>query len=154
MSRWPTGYVNKRTCPSCGKAKDFHAKTCRECCAPGLGHPGKKGPNHPTWKGGQRLSRDGYIRTYAPDHPWPRKSGYVFEHVRILELSIGRRLLPGEVVHHKDHDRLNNSLENLELQRAGEHSRHHRRLDTHLRKRDSLGRFAEKEVAREAAHHR
>lgn len=100
------------------------------------------------------MSRDGYVRTYAPDHPWPRKSNYVFEHVRVLELSIGRRLMVGEVVHHIDHDRQNNELSNLELTQAGAHSRHHRQLDTHLRERDPLGRFAGKEDAREETHPR
>jgi hypothetical protein len=59
-----------------------------------------------------------------------------------MELAIGRRLRRGEVVHHRDHDRRNNSLENLELRGAGEHSREHRLEDTHLRTRDALGRFA------------
>lgn len=71
-----------------------------------------------------------------------------------MELMIGRRLMRGEVVHHKDHNRQNNALENLELQQAGAHSRQHRQLDTHLRKRDPLGRFAGKEDAREDAHRR
>jgi len=154
MPRWPDGHIPKRKCPKCLGPKDFHAVACRKCAAPSIGHKGKKGPNHPTWKGGSRVSEDGYIRSYAPDHPWPRKSGYVFEHVRVMELQIGRRIALNEVVHHKDHNRQNNALENLELQLAGAHSRHHRQLDTHLRERDSHGRFAGKEVAREATHSR
>jgi ribosomal protein L40E len=154
MPRWEEGRVTKRTCPSCGGRKDFQAKACRKCAAPQVGPLGKKGPAHPAWKGGSRIDRDGYIKTYAPDHPWPRKSGYVFEHVRVIELHIGRRLVSGEVVHHRDHDRKNNDLANLEILRAGEHSQLHRREDTHLRRRDASGRFAEGEVAREAAHRR
>lgn len=154
MPRWEPGRITKRTCPKCGGPKDFHAKACRKCATWSLGHVGKKGPSHPTWKGGTRIDRDGYLKRYAPDHPWPRKSGYVFEHVRVMELSLGRRMELGEVVHHRDHDKQNNDLSNLEVQRAGEHSQHHRRLDAHLRKRDSLGRFAGKEDAREATHRR
>jgi hypothetical protein len=88
------------------------------------------------------LDKDGYLKRYAPDHPWPRKGGYVREHVRIMELHIGRRINVGEAVHHKDHDKTNNALENLELLKHGEHSRHHRALDTHQRTRDLIGRFA------------
>jgi hypothetical protein len=135
--------MTKRTCPQCGGRKDFYSVACRSCAPnkpPGL--PGRKGPDHPAWKGGFQIDRDGYVRTYAPDHPFPRKGGYVLEHVRVVELHIGRRMARGEVVHHIDHDRRNNALANLEVMRAGEHSREHRLLDTQFRQRDKLGRFA------------
>lgn len=104
------------------------------------GWPGRSGPAHPAWKGGARIDKDGYIKTYAPDHPWPRRGGYIGEHVRVMELSLGRRLAPGEVVHHIDHDKRNNDLTNLRLMRAGEHSRQHGL--TQVRNRDELGRWA------------
>lgn len=154
MPRWPEGHTSKRKCPKCGGPKDFYAVHCRGCAEWREPLKGRKGADHPAWKGGSRLSHDGYVRTYAPDHPWPRLGGYVYEHVRVVELSIGRRLKPGEVVHHRDHNRTNNELSNLEIQGAGDHSRHHRQQDTHLRQRDIHGRFAGKEVAREAAHRR
>jgi hypothetical protein len=88
------------------------------------------------------VDRDGYIKRYAPDHPWPRKGGYVREHVRIMELHIGRRIEKGEAVHHKDHNRQNNSLENLELVKHGDHSSLHRHEDMHRRRRDARGRFS------------
>ncbi len=154
MPRWPKGHITKRTCPKCGGPKDFNALACRDCATWATPAAGKTGDTHPAWKGGTRVDEDGYLKRYAPDHPWPRKGGYVLEHVRVMELQIGRRIEPGEVVHHKDHDKRNNDLDNLELTRAGEHSRHHRRLDTHLRKRGPLGRFAGKEDACEAAHRR
>lgn len=148
MPRWEPGRITKRTCPLCRGPKDFHAKACRRCAAPSIGHRGKRGPAHPAWKGGTRIDRDGYLKRYAPDHPWPRKGGYIGEHVRVMELSIGRRIASGEVVHHKDHDRQNNAIENLELIPAGAHSRHHRSLDVGLRTRDDRGRFSGKEDAR------
>lgn len=89
------------------------------------------------------LDKDGYLKRYAPDHPWPRKGGYVRENVRIMESHIGRRIGRGEVVHHRDHDKSNNALDNLELLTHGEHSRRHRIEDTHLASRDAHGRFAE-----------
>jgi hypothetical protein len=106
------------------------------------GMTGLRGEAHPTWKGGSRLSEDGYVRTYTPDHPFPRDSGYVYEHVRVMELELGRRLEAHESVHHLNHVRADNRRENLELVVRGAHSRHHRSLDVHRRTRDDHGRFA------------
>lgn len=144
MPRWPEGYVarRKQICPGCGQKKDFYAASCRSCQIPAKPLLGMKGPKHPAWKKGQRTDRDGYIRTYDPNHPWPRKGGYVLEHVRVMELYIGRRILPAEAVHHVDENKANNDLSNLELTTHGDHSRYHRLRDTHRRVRDRLGRFA------------
>lgn len=132
---------NGRKC-SCGGKKGYYARTCQKCAPPRPGWPGVKGPAHPAWKGGTMVDDDGYLKRYDPGHPFPRRGGYVYEHVRLMELHIGRRLQPHESVHHIDHDRTNNDLSNLELTTRSEHSRHHRREDTHRRQRDSLGRFA------------
>ena len=41
------------------------------------------------------------------------------------EKKLGRKLEPGEVVHHKDGDMYNNSLKNLEIMTASEHGKMH-----------------------------
>ena len=92
------------------------------------------------------VDRDGYIKTYAPDHPWPRKGGYIRENIRVMELHIGRRITRGEAVHHVDHDRTNNRLGNLALLSHSEHSKLHRASDIHRRERDAKGRFAGMEL--------
>lgn len=104
------------------------------------GWPGSTGKNHPCWKGGTLIDRDGYVQTWAPSHPWPRK-GYLREHIRIMELQIGRRILPDECVHHVDHDRQNNRLENLRLMKRAEHSKQHRGKDAHSFPRDAAGKW-------------
>lgn len=149
MPRWTSDYVRstRKVCPKCGGKKEFNALACRACASWAKPLAGRTGTEHPAWKGGTRVDKDGYIKTYAPDHPWPRKGGYVFEHVRVIELHLGRRLVRPEVVHHKNHTRTDNRLENLEVTTAGEHSKHHRRLDVHRRTRNGRGQFAGKEVA-------
>ena len=82
-----------------------------------------KGELNPAWRGGRHIAR-GYIYLLRPDHPYSR-NGYVREHRLVMEEHIGRYLLPGEVVHHKDKDKSNNSIENLELFASnGEHLAH------------------------------
>lgn len=88
--------------------------------------------------GFREIDRHGYIRVYAPAYPWPRKNSMVREHVAVMELHIGRRLKPDEVVHHRNHDTQDNRIENLELMARGEHARRH--LDSDGRPR-SNGRW-------------
>jgi len=42
-----------------------------------------------------------------------------------MEEHLGRRLEPYEIVHHKDGNRLNNEISNLEIMTFPEHTRHH-----------------------------
>lgn len=85
-----------------------------------------------TWKGsprGRQVIRltSGYRMVYKPDHPHCDKSGRVMEHRLVMEDHIGRFLDPVEVVHHMNHVRDDNRIENLMLlpnQRA--HSQLHR----------------------------
>jgi predicted nucleic acid-binding Zn ribbon protein len=58
---------------------------------------------------------NGYECVYLPGHPNARPNGYVYKHRLVMEEELGRRLAREEHVHHKDGNKRNNDIENLEL---------------------------------------
>ncbi len=80
-----------------------------------------------------------------------KKSGYVSitrgenkdrgQHTVIMEAHIGRRMLPGECVHHKDKNRSNNNIENLEIMSRSAHASLHAKEALQTRERDGHGKF-------------
>lgn len=47
-------------------------------------------------------------------------------HRYLMEVKLGRKLLPTEIVHHKDFNKINNSIDNLEILTRSEHNKIHR----------------------------
>lgn len=84
----------------------------------------RKPEDHPSWKGGRRVTSNGYIEIYMPDHPRAR-GRYVFEHIVVLEKKIGRPLREEEEVHHKNRIKTDNRPENLQPINSGDHTRLH-----------------------------
>jgi hypothetical protein len=68
-----------------------------------------------------RKANYNYRTVYQPSHPKADLMGYVAEHILIAEDMLGRSLKDGEVVHHRDFHRPNNSRENLRVITRKEH---------------------------------
>jgi hypothetical protein len=96
-------------CPTCEGTKRPEARACRNCANK------RRGPDHAAWKGGRILDLDGYVRVFRPTDERANCGRYMKEHQLVMEEVLGRRLLPGESVHHKNGDRADNRPENLEL---------------------------------------
>lgn len=145
----------KRECKTCGKEfttypskiKAGRGKYCsRECCKHNLIQKGqnlspetqyKKG--HTPWhaKGWRytqsRPNGSRYKEIHKPDHPNCTKAGYVREHRLVMEEHLGRLLKPNEVVHHKNHNTLDNHIDNLEVMDKVDHDRLHVKDTIHKR---------------------
>lgn len=97
---------------------------------------GLKGDLNPSWKSDERISSYGYRLIRCLEHPLRNCDDFVFEHRLVaerfllnednsVEINGKMYLSPDYIVHHKDFDKLNNSLNNLEVMRLGNHARMH-----------------------------
>lgn len=82
------------------------------------------GDSHGLWRGGRTVSGDGYVLVWVPpDHRFAdmrTRVGYIPEHRLVMAEALGRPLERSETVHHKNGDRQDNRLANLQL-RQGKH---------------------------------
>ena len=88
---------------------------------------GRFGPQSNHWKGGRYLQRDGYIYIWVGrDHLMADYKGRVAEHRLVMAAALGRALTSNELVHHRNENKTDNRLENLELTSRISHMTHHR----------------------------
>lgn len=100
-----------RECLICKKELKSYVCTKQKYCSLECGNKGKMKNRH---------KRAGYIFLYRPEHPrkgtkFNGKSGYIREHILVVEEHLGRYLEEGETVHHVNAKRADNRIENLYL---------------------------------------
>jgi hypothetical protein len=151
-SKRKRNYILK-ICEICGKEYETYLSKKQKCCSldcknkfvskklkqkgiPKNWHPEigfKKKEKNIMWKGG-RFKSGSYILVHSPKHPCRNSSGYVMEHRLIMEKKIGRFLTKKEVIHHLDHNKSNNSLDNLFLfESTNRHVAYHELLKSIVR---------------------
>jgi hypothetical protein len=86
------------------------------------------GEKNPSWKGGRRMHSQGYVLVYLPNHPNADAHGCILEHRLVAEQILGRPLKTEEYVHHKNGNKTDNRLENLEITNMSDHARYHMNL--------------------------
>lgn len=110
---------------TCGHpVANFQTKRCWDCWGRIRGEvrKGEKrkitiyGDQHHSWKGGRVIHKhSGYVLLKRREHPNSQKNGYVYEHRVVMEEYLGRFLEPVEEVHHINHNKSDNRIENLML---------------------------------------
>lgn len=98
----------------------------------------KSGAAHHRWNSGRILNEDGYVKVrVGREHPLADPNGYAYEHL-LVWCSAGRtRPESGHTLHHKNEDKTDNRIGNLELLTRSEHNK----LHNAERGRDLRGRF-------------
>lgn len=77
---------------------------------------------NPMYKGGLVTDSRGYWMILRPDHPNAESDGYIYVHRLVMSNYLGRPLVKGEEIHHKDGNIKNNKISNLQLLSKSEHS--------------------------------
>lgn len=72
------------------------------------------GSNNKNWKGGKYIAH-GYVRMINPERNNPGEQRYIFEHRHVMEQHLKRKLLPHEIIHHKNGIKTDNRIENLSI---------------------------------------
>lgn len=97
---------------------------------------GLKGSLNASWKSDIKLTNYGYRKIRVLNHPFKDCDGFVHEHRLVAEQYLlndensvlvgGKKYLKKEyVVHHKNMDRLNNDVSNLQVMLLADHTRLH-----------------------------
>lgn len=95
------GKESKTPCAKCGTLKNRGSALCNDCTD-------RSGSKNGNFKTGITYHTNGYPQVRVGKK-------YIFEHILVMEDHIGRKLLPGENVHHINGVKDDNRIENLEL---------------------------------------
>ena len=82
----------------------------------------RSGDKHWHWNGGKYMSSKGYYYRYKPSHHFATDDGYIMEHRLVWEEYYNAILMPWADVHHKNENKQDNRIENLQAMMHGLHS--------------------------------
>lgn len=119
---------NKRLCMcGCGQVVTSRNKGARFI----FGHHCKLrvGPKHPNWIGGRYIDYNGYVILSGYQHHPRNRKGEIFEHIVVYEQYHKCCLLLAANVHHRNHNRADNRIENLQAMTRAQHSILHNTVD-------------------------
>lgn len=63
----------------------------------------------------RKITTQGYILIYKPNHPNSNLKGFILEHRYVMSENLDRPLTANEIVHHKNAKKDDNRLKNLEI---------------------------------------
>lgn len=135
MSEWECDECHKYFFVKRGRAteaiKNNQRKFCSEDCKKKnwdktswqrvVDHVNKFGNSNFT--GGVGITTDGYLWILVKNRGYQHNQ--IKLHRYLMEIKLGRPLLSTEIVHHKNHDKLDNNIDNLEIVTRAEHNRIH-----------------------------
>ena len=98
------------------------------------------------WRPGGSVASNGYVKIrVGKNHPLADPNGYAYEHVVVWCAAGNPRPPRGCVIHHRNEDKTDNRIENLEVKRRGQHNAEH--LAAEQRRCPSTGRLMPKTAA-------
>lgn len=105
----------KKPCIDCSKLIQARSQRCNACWG-----KTRRAESHHNWTGGRIIDANGYILLTDEESlsflgPHRKSRGYIHEHRKVMAEYLGRPLVENENVHHKNGNRQDNRLENLEL---------------------------------------
>jgi hypothetical protein len=90
---------------------------------------------NPRWNDGKCNTSNGYIEVISPRGHSTNTRGRILEHRLVMEQHLKRKLNKNEIVHHKNGNRKDNRIENLQLcQSQKEHLDNHPLSEEHKKR--------------------
>jgi len=112
-----------------GKLRESQIHFCSKCPTLSLSASLSSPTRHKKYLEKGYKNDRGYKEIFVgPEYPY-RKSGWVREHIIVMEKHIGKKIPKGMVVHHIDGDKQNNNIDNLLLCTVQEHNNCHAKIE-------------------------